>query len=77
MVFVARGALDRAERDATLGADAQRQRRQDPTPLPAAGLHWIRGLVLQARGETGAALASFDEEIAARANGHVYAGSLP
>ena len=73
MVFVARGALDRAERDATLGADAQRQRRPDQTPLPAAGLHWIRGLVLQARGETEAALASFDEEIATRTNGHVYA----
>jgi DNA-binding winged helix-turn-helix (wHTH) protein/Flp pilus assembly protein TadD len=73
MVFIARGALDRAEREATLGANAQRQRGHDHTPLPAAGLHWIRGLVLQARGETDAALASFDEEIATRTSGHVYA----
>jgi DNA-binding winged helix-turn-helix (wHTH) protein/Flp pilus assembly protein TadD len=73
MVFVARGALDRAEHEVTLGADAQRQRRHDRTPLPAAGLHWIRGLVLQARGEIPAALASFDEEMAARTSGHVYA----
>ncbi len=73
MVFVARGALDRAERDATLGAHDQRQRRDDHTPLPAAGLHWIRGLVLHARGDIQGALASFREETAARGNGHVYA----
>jgi tetratricopeptide (TPR) repeat protein len=73
MVFVARGALDRAAREATLGADAQRRHQKDHTPLPAAGLHWIRGLVLATRGETDAALASFSEEIATGTSGHIYA----
>ncbi|MEO8678169.1 MAG: transcriptional regulator [Vicinamibacterales bacterium] len=73
MVFIARGAIDRAEREATLGADAQRQHRLDRTPLPAVGLHWLRGLVLASRGETTGALASFAEEIATGASVHVYA----
>ena len=73
MVFIARGALDRAEREATLGADAQRQHRHDHTPLPAVGLHWLRGLVLGAKGDLPAALASFEEEIAMGTSGHVYA----
>lgn len=76
MVFVARGALDLAEREATLGAQAQRQRQHDETPLPAAGLHWIRGLVLQARGATAEALACFEEEIQTRASGHIYAAEF-
>ncbi len=73
MVFIARGALDRAEHEATLGADSQRQQGDDQTPLPAIGLHWLRGLVLAARGDAASALASFDEEIARAASGHVYA----
>lgn len=73
MVFIARGAIDRAEREATIGADSQRQHRLDHTPLPAAGLHWLRGLVLASRGDTPGAFASFDEEIATGASGHVYA----
>jgi tetratricopeptide (TPR) repeat protein len=72
-VFIARGALDRAERDAALGAEAQRRGRHDMTPLPAAGLHWLRGMLLGARGEIDAALASFDEEIATGQSGHIYA----
>ncbi len=73
MVLIARGAIDRAEREATLGADSQRQQRLDHTPLPAVGFHWLRGLVLASRGDTAAAFASFDEEIATAASGHVYA----
>ena len=46
MVFIARGALDRAEREATLGADSQRQHRDDQTPLSPVGLHWLRGLIV-------------------------------
>lgn len=73
MVFIARGALDRAERELTLGADSQRQQRDDRTPLPAIGFHWLRGLVLAARGDAPAALASFDEETATDTSGHIYA----
>lgn len=73
MVFIARGALDRAEREATLGAESQREQRNDRTPLPAVGLHWLRGLVLAAKGESARALECFDEEIATGASGHVYA----
>jgi len=73
MVFIARGALDRAESEATLGADSQRQHRNDGTPLPAIGFHWLQGLVLAARGEKAAALACFDEETATATTGHIYA----
>ena len=73
MVFIARGALDRAEHETTIGADLQRQHRDDGTPLPAIGFHWLQGLVLAARGETAAALASFDEEIPTGDTGHIYA----
>jgi DNA-binding winged helix-turn-helix (wHTH) protein len=73
MVFIARGALDRAEREATIGANSQRQRRDDHTPLPAVGLHWLRGLVLLARGDAATAHESFVEEIAMGASDHVYA----
>jgi DNA-binding winged helix-turn-helix (wHTH) protein len=73
MVFIARGALGRAEREVTLGADSQRLHRDDRTPLPAIGFHWLRGLVLAARGNAPAALASFEEETATDASGHIYA----
>ena len=33
MVFIARGTLDRAEREATVGAESQRRQRGDRTPL--------------------------------------------
>ncbi len=72
MVFVARGTLDRAERESAIGAEAQRQHRSDRTPLPAVGLHWIRGLILGSMGDATGAVACFDEEIAAAAGGHVY-----
>jgi DNA-binding winged helix-turn-helix (wHTH) protein len=73
MVFVARGAMGRAEHAATLGAEAQRQHQEDRTPLPAAGLHWMRGLILAARNDIDHALACFNDEIAIGASGHVYA----
>jgi DNA-binding winged helix-turn-helix (wHTH) protein len=73
MVFIARGALGRAEHAASLGSDAQRRHQSDQTPLPAAGLHWMRGLILAARNEIDLALASFNDEIATGSSGHVYA----
>ena len=73
MVFIARGTLDRAEREATIGAESQRRQRGDHTPLPAIGFHWLRGLLLAARGDAAAALTSLVEESATNAAGHIYA----
>jgi DNA-binding winged helix-turn-helix (wHTH) protein len=71
MVFIARGTIDRALRDAEIGEAAQRQQRADHTPLPAVGFHWLRGMILAATGDTDAALGCFEEEIAS-ASTHVY-----
>ena len=73
MVFVARGLNSRAEREASIGADAQRQHQHARTPLPAVGFHWLRGMIVAARGDRDAALESFAEEVASAATGHVYA----
>lgn len=73
MVFIARGAFDRAERDASIGAEAQRQHASDHTPLPAVGLHWLRGLILASKGDPRGAVACFDEEKTAGSTGHIYA----
>jgi tetratricopeptide (TPR) repeat protein len=71
-VFVARGALARAEQAATRGVELQRSNQGEHTPMASAGSLWLRGLVLAARGEPGEALASFNEEIASGDRGHVY-----
>jgi DNA-binding winged helix-turn-helix (wHTH) protein len=76
MVFVARGTIDRAEREASIGAAAQRQHQHDHTPLPAVGHHWLRGMILGSKGDAVAALACFDEEIAAGPHGHIYGGEF-
>ena len=72
MVFVARGTIDRAEREASIGVEAQRQNQSAHTPLPAVGFHWLRGMMLATGGDWAGALASFDEEIEAGKSGHVY-----
>jgi len=71
MVFVARGTIDRAEREAAQGENQQRQQQSARTPLPAVGFHWLRGMILASQGDQTAALACFDEEIASSAT-HVY-----
>ena len=73
MVFVARGTMDRAEREASIGADAQRQHQDAHTPLPAVGFHWLRGMILATRGDRAGALECFAEEVDAGRSGHVYA----
>ena len=73
MVFVARGTMDRAKREASIGVDAQRKNQADQTPLPAVGFHWLNGMILAAEGDHDGAFASFTEEIAAGDSGHVYA----
>ena len=72
MVFVARGTMDRAEREASIGVDAQRQHQDAHTPLPAVGFHWLRGMILATRGDRAGALECFAEEIDAGKSGHVY-----
>ena len=61
MVFVARGAWDRAGAEADAGA-----RIQDAQPgtavLPVAGLHWMRGLVATATNRMDEAVAAFAAE---------------
>lgn len=71
-VFVARGALPRAEQEAAAGAALQRQGRGGHAPMRAAGLHWLCGLIMAARGDPGGALACFDEEAGTVGDGHVY-----
>ena len=71
MVFVARGTIDRAERETAIGAETQRHNQSAHTPLPAVGFHWLRGMILASKGDRAGALACFDEEIAAAAD-HVY-----
>lgn len=71
MVHVARGTIDRAEREAAIGEDQQRQQQSMHTPLPAVGFHWLRGLIAAAKGDRAAASACFDEEVASSST-HVY-----
>ena len=73
MVFVARGTMERAEREASIGAETQRKNRSDHTPLPAVGFHWLRGMILAANHDPLAARGCFEEEVAAATAGHVYA----
>lgn len=73
MVFVARGTMNRAEREASIGADAQRREQDAHTPLPAVGFHWLRGMILATRGDRAGALECFAEEIDGGNSGHVYA----
>lgn len=71
MVFVARGTLDRAEREAAIGAGMQRQHRDAHMPLPAVGFHWLLGMILASKGDAEAAVRCFEEEISSSA-AHVY-----
>jgi tetratricopeptide (TPR) repeat protein len=73
MVFVARGTIARAEQDASIGVDTQRQNQAAQTPLPAVGFHWLRGMILAAGGDRIGAYQCLAEEIEAGQSGHVYA----
>ena len=68
MVFVARGAWIRAQTAADDGARLQDAQLAGAV-LPAAGLHWMRGLVLSGSGDTIAAAAAFTSETEARGSG--------
>ncbi len=73
MVFVARGALDRAAHDIELGVERLPVHGAQAT-LPGVGVHWMRGLIAWARGRYELAFDCFEaERRAATAGGHVYA----
>ena len=63
MVYIARGALDRAEsvlREGTIVQDRQAHLRQR---YPAKGLHWLLGLVRLAQGDLREAREEFEREV--------------
>ncbi len=64
MVFLARGAVDRAIAEAHRGVRLQ-VLQPDDAPLPAAGLHWLQGMTACARGDVEAAARAFAQEAAA------------
>jgi DNA-binding winged helix-turn-helix (wHTH) protein len=68
MVFVARGAWTRAQGAADAGARLQ-DAQLAGSVLPAAGLHWMRGLVLSGSGHLAAAATAFSAEAEARGSG--------
>jgi tetratricopeptide (TPR) repeat protein len=61
MVHVARGAWERAEAAAEAGARLQ-DAQMDGAVLPAAGLHWMRGMVLSGQGRLSDATAALTRE---------------
>ena len=68
-VYVARQALDEAERElaAGLASDVTRSK------FGAVALHWLRGLIHLARGDERRALGEFEQELAGEGGGHLYA----
>lgn len=64
MVFIARGALDRAESMLREGAIVQDRQAHLRQRYPARGLHWLLGLVRLERGDVAEAEAEFAREIA-------------
>lgn len=71
-VFVARHALDQAERDLDLGLAVAGVESPEAAPYSTVALHWLKGLLRNAAGDADAAMASFDEELAQEPRGHLY-----
>ena len=72
-VHVARQALAEAERELEAGIAALDDQLSGAVRFSGVGLHWLRGLLSLAAGETELALASFRRELAAETSGHLYA----
>ena len=72
-VFVARGALDQAERDVDRALAVAAVESPEAAPYSMVALHWLKGLLRNAAGATADAMASFDQELAFEARGHLYA----
>jgi DNA-binding winged helix-turn-helix (wHTH) protein/predicted TPR repeat methyltransferase len=72
-VYVARQSFDAAERELEAGGAAQDAQSVGPVRFGAVGLHWLRGLVRLVHGDSEAAMAAFERELAFEASGHLYA----
>jgi DNA-binding winged helix-turn-helix (wHTH) protein len=70
-VQVARHVFDEAERELTAGIRT-RERQGEQVRFSAVGLHWLRGLILLARGRDQEALDDFHRELACESAGHLY-----
>ena len=70
-VHIARNVLDQAERELTAGIGT-RERQGGQVPFSGVGLHWLRGLILLARGSDDQALADFHRELSYESAGHLY-----
>lgn len=71
-VFVARHALDQAERDVDLGLAVAGVESPEAAPYSTVALNWLKGLLRNAAGDTDAAIVSFDKELAQEPRGHLY-----
>jgi DNA-binding winged helix-turn-helix (wHTH) protein len=75
-VYVARQALDEAERELAAGlAPGPRLRSGQglgSARFGAVALHWLNGLLHLARGDDDGALAEFERELASEGEGHMY-----
>lgn len=73
MVHIARRALPAAEALLVRGAAIQDRQAGRPAKFPAAGLHWLLGLVCLAQGRAREALDHFARERAFEPGGEIYA----
>jgi DNA-binding winged helix-turn-helix (wHTH) protein len=73
MVFIARGALQRARQSATIGAELQERQKGGGAILPAAGCWWLAGLIRLADStDVAEARACLGREIAAERDNGLY-----
>ena len=70
-VYVARNALDEAERELAMGIATQ---SGAPTAqrFSAVALHWLQGLIHLARDDRQSALDAFERELTSEGDGHLY-----
>jgi tetratricopeptide (TPR) repeat protein len=71
-VFVARDALDRAEREVESGLEVAAAESPEAAPFSVVALHWLKGLLCLARGAADEAMVFFDRELALEPRGHLY-----
>jgi tetratricopeptide (TPR) repeat protein len=71
-VYVARDALDRAERELDDGLAGMTPDSAAAAPFSAVALHWLQGLPLLACGRDAEALDAFHRELALESRRHLY-----
>jgi DNA-binding winged helix-turn-helix (wHTH) protein/Tfp pilus assembly protein PilF len=70
-VHVARDVLDEADRELTAGIQT-RDRQGEHVRFSGVGLHWLRGLIHLARGNSAGALDDLNRELSFESAGHLY-----